>query len=93
MTAAAHAAMDQGTTGFSHDAARRLGQIVRATPRDTVVIDFGRVERVSTAAIAELVALRRKLLADGCDLRVTNLTGQVAAMHALCRLEAALPTT
>lgn len=93
MTASAQLFLDRHTQAFSHDTARQLRRTIAATARDTVVIDFEKVHHISTAALAELVLLRRKLLCDGCDLRVANMTGQVAALYRMCRLDGVLPSS
>lgn len=92
MTASAQLFIDRDSEAFSHDAARQLRHTVTTTAQGNVVIDFGQVRHISTAALAELVLLRRKLLSDGCDLRVVNMTGQVAALYRICRLEGVLPS-
>jgi len=57
-----------------------------------VVIDLDRVEDATTSAFAQLVILRRSLLAVGGDLRLTNLRGRAAGPFEVHRLDAVLPT-
>jgi anti-anti-sigma regulatory factor len=77
---------------LSHAAVRRL--VDQATDRSArqVVIDLDRVEDATTSAFAELVLLRRSLLAAGGDLRLTNLRDRAAGLFEVNRLEAVLPT-
>jgi anti-anti-sigma regulatory factor len=91
MTAAAHMLIGRGEDAFCHDAAQRLRHTVVNGRCPAITIDFQRVERITTAALAELVLFRRKLLREGCELRVTNMSGQVADLYRLCRLDGALP--
>jgi ABC-type transporter Mla MlaB component len=58
---------------------------------NTVVIDMSQVEELNTAELAELVALRQRLLHSGRDLQLVGLRGRAKALYDLTHLAAVLP--
>ena len=56
-----------------------------------IVVDVGRAEEATTAALARLILLRRELLQAGRDLRILGLRSQVEALYEICRLAGLLP--
>jgi anti-anti-sigma regulatory factor len=77
---------------FSHAEACRLGNEAMNRPAKRVVIDLARVEDATTSAFAQLVILRRSLLALGRDLYLTGLRDRAAGLFQVNRLESVLPT-
>ena len=56
-----------------------------------VVIDLSQRIDLTTADFARLLSLRRQLLAQGRDLRITGLRGRSWTLYDICRLHTALP--
>jgi anti-anti-sigma regulatory factor len=77
---------------LSHAAVCRLVDQAMDRGARQVVIDLGRVEDATTSAFAELVLLRRSLLAIGRDLYLTGLRDRAAGLFEVNRLDAVLPT-
>ena len=80
---------------FSHDDACRVCRdaLKKDPDHSTVVIDLRHAREVTTAAFARLVLLRRRLRADGRDLRLTNLHERAESLYEVNRLSAVLPRT
>ena len=77
---------------LSHEDARHLHNLALAEKRGkTVFIDLTHVADATTAAFAQLVLLRRALLQDGRDLRLTGLRERAAGLYHISRLDAVLP--
>ena len=77
---------------FSHDHARAVSRWALRPGRSArVVIDFRHAPDASTAAFAALVLLRRRLLAQGRDLRLEGLGGRAYQVYCVNRLETVLP--
>jgi hypothetical protein len=77
---------------FSHDHARAVARWALRPGRSArVVIDFRHAPDATTAAFAALVLLRRKLLAQGRDLRLEGLGGRAHQVYCFNRLESVLP--
>lgn len=72
---------------------RRLAGWIDASElaEPTVVIDLSQVQELTTGALAELIALRQRLLHQGCDLSLVGLHGRARALYELSRLAAVLP--
>ena len=84
------AVLHHGT--FSHDHARAVARwALRHGRSERVVIDFLHAPDATTAAFAELVLLRRKLLAQGRDLRLECVGGRAYRVYCVNRLETVLP--
>jgi anti-anti-sigma regulatory factor len=77
---------------LSHDAACRLVDQALSRAAKRVVIDMTLVEDATTSAFAQLVLLRRALLAIGRDLCLTGLRDRAAGLFQVNRLETVLPT-
>ena len=77
---------------LSHEEACRLVDQAMSRAAKNVVIDLTRVEDATTSAFAQLVLLRRSLLALGRDLCLTGLRDRAAGLFQVNRLEAVLPT-
>jgi anti-anti-sigma regulatory factor len=77
---------------FSHEHASAISKwvLARETAR-TIHIDLSHATDATTAAFATLVLLRRRLLRDGRDLRVSGLRERAEHVFRLNRLEAVLP--
>lgn len=77
---------------FSHEDARAIYRwALRGETARTVVIDLSHATDATTAAFATLVLLRRQLLRDGRDLRVSGLRERAHHVFNLSRLHAVLP--
>jgi ABC-type transporter Mla MlaB component len=78
---------------FSHEEACRVWRDALSDPdaASTVVIDLRNAREVTTAAFARLVLLRRRLRANGRDLRLTNLRGRAENLYEVNRLASVLP--
>jgi anti-anti-sigma regulatory factor len=77
---------------FSHEHADHVSRWVTAgNLARKVVLDLSRVECASTSAFARLVVLRRALLKDGRDIRLTNLRSQALGVYEVNRLTDVLP--
>jgi anti-anti-sigma regulatory factor len=77
---------------LSHAEACRLVDEAMDRGARRVVIDLARVEDATTSGFAQLVLLRRALLALGRDLCLTGLRDRAAGLFEVNRLEAILPT-
>jgi len=88
-----HTAIVPRSERFSHDDACRVCRDALKKDPDhaTVVIDLRHAREVTTAAFARLVLLRRRLRADGRDLRLTNLHERAASLYEVNRLASVLP--
>ena len=77
---------------FDHNDIQRIRRAARrGTFARTIVIDLSRVLDATTDAFADLVLLRRELLRDGRDLRLTGLRGRAAEVYNFNRLRQILP--
>jgi len=77
---------------LSHAAAEELcGEVLSLPGTRTVVLDLHKAEDASTAAFARLVLLRRDLLKDGRDLRLSGLKSRTAQLWRISRLSSVLP--
>src|SRR5690349_10395292 len=90
-----HIAIVPRSERFSHDDACRVCRdaLKKDPDHSTVVIDLRHAREVTTAAFARLVLLRRRLRADGRDLRLTNLHERAESLYEVNRLSAVLPRT
>jgi anti-anti-sigma regulatory factor len=77
---------------FCHEDAKAISKWVlsRHTAK-TVVIDLSRANDATTAAFATLVVLRKKLLQNGRDLRVSGLRDRAENVFNVNRLQTILP--
>ncbi len=55
------------------------------------VVDMGGVEFIDSSAIGELVALFKRLDAEGQNLRLVNVRGQPAEMFQFLRIDKVIP--
>ena len=77
---------------FSLEDARQISKwVLNRYTAKTVVIDLSRSSDASTAAFAALVVLRKKLLRDGRDLRVSGLRDRAENVFNVNRLQTVLP--
>lgn len=77
---------------FSHEDARAISRwALRRETAHTVVVDLSHATDATTAAFATLVVLRRQLLRDGRDLRVSGLRDRAHYVYAISRLTHVLP--
>jgi anti-anti-sigma regulatory factor len=80
------------TEYFRHpDAAKIFRWALGARGVKTVIIDLTHVRDATTAAFAQLVLLRRKLLRSGRDLRLMGLRERAARVYEVNRLAEVLP--
>jgi anti-anti-sigma regulatory factor len=77
---------------LSHKEVCRLVDEAMNRAAKRVVIDLANVEEATTSAFAQLVLLRRSLLAIGRDLCLTGLHDRAAGLFEVNRLSAVLPT-
>ena len=74
-----------------HDAVD-LAEAVRSSSKGgTAVIDLTDTNETTTAALARLIVLRRKLRRSGGDLRLVHLHGLARRLYDVNRLTHALP--
>src|SRR6476469_1759928 len=77
---------------FSHEDARQISKwVLNRYTAKTVVIDLSQASDASTAAFAALVVLRKKLLRNGRDLRVSGLRDRAENVFNVNRLQTILP--
>lgn len=77
---------------FSHDDARAISRwVLRRANARLIVIDLSRAEDATLPAFAALIALRRRLLRDGRDLRLAGLRDRTHVVYQVNRLETILP--
>jgi anti-anti-sigma regulatory factor len=76
---------------FTHLDACRVYETALRTAARTIVIDLSRARDATTSAFARLVLLRRRLLSNGQDLRLTGLSDRAARLYEVSRLEQILP--
>ena len=77
---------------FSHADAERVFQLATGSIKTKrIVVDLSRAQEASTSAFARLVLLRRSLLQDGRDLRLTNLHDAARGLYEVIRLSEVLP--
>ena len=77
---------------FSHEDASAISRwALRRETAHTVVVDLSQATDATTAAFATLVVLRRRLLRDGRDLRVSGLRERAHYLYAISRLTHVLP--
>lgn len=89
-TTAAHVVLKAET--FSHEHARAISRWALGRERaSVVVVDLSRADDATTAAFAALVVLRRALLRDGRDLRLSGLRDRPRQLYAVNRLDGVLP--
>lgn len=77
---------------LSHAEACRLFVQALSERARQIVIDLARMEEATTSAFAQLVLLRRTLLRDGRDLRLTGMRDRTAGLFEVNRLGGVLPT-
>jgi anti-anti-sigma regulatory factor len=77
---------------FSHEHVRAISRwALRPERAAVVVVDLSRADDATTAAFAALVVLRRALLRDGRDLRLSGLRDRPRQLYAVNRLDGVLP--
>ena len=76
---------------FTYDDACRLAARLAASGCRPVAIRFEGTTRTSTAALARLIVLRRRLLRMGQDLRIAGLRGQADGVYQIGRMSQILP--
>jgi hypothetical protein len=77
---------------FQHAHARRVERLaMKNWFAKTIVLDLSRARDATTAAFADLILLRRRLLHDGRDLRLSGLSDRAAKVYYVNRLAHVLP--
>ena len=77
---------------FQHGDARRVGRVaMKKWFAQLIVLDLSRATDATTAAFADLILLRRQLLNDGRDLRLSGLHDRAAKVYHVNRLTDVLP--
>lgn len=81
-----------GARYFSYrDACRMAQEAEQATGPGPICLCLENASDTSTAALARLVSLRRKLLRAGRDICIRGLRGRADARYQVCRMSALLP--
>ena len=79
---------------LNHAEACKVAKSVLESPRSTnVIIDLSGTNDITTAAFAKFVLLQKQLSAIECNLILSGLSGRVAAMYRVCKLERILPVS
>ena len=65
--------------------------IVRRLDRPKVVVDFQKVERLSSAALGMLIALEKVITRQSGQLRIANVSEDVREIFRITRLDNVLP--
>ncbi|MBI5722813.1 MAG: hypothetical protein HZA50_02560 [Planctomycetes bacterium] len=65
--------------------------ILRSRPGKLVVLNLRHTMQTTTAALAALIILRRKLMDAGSDLLIWGLCGQANWLYEICRMHNLLP--
>jgi anti-anti-sigma factor len=86
----AHA--DLTDAAFIHRIGDGIYQLVKDLDRPKVVIDFQKVERLSSAALGMLVALKKVLDRQNGQLRVANVCDSVFDVFTITKLDKVLNT-
>ena len=76
---------------FNYDDACRMANIAHETKANCIVINLDRTNWTTTAALARLVLLRRKLLFQGRDLRIVGLHNRANGLYEVTRMTNLLP--
>ena len=77
---------------FEHGHARRVERVALNMPcAKIIVLDLSRAHDATTAAFADLILLRRRLLDEGRDLRLCGLHDRAAKVYRVNRLNEVLP--
>ncbi|HEX8914141.1 MAG TPA: hypothetical protein VF796_17465 [Humisphaera sp.] len=77
---------------FSHEHASAISKwVLNRDQARTVTVDLSHANDATTAAFATLVLLRRALLRDGRDLRVSGLRDRAQFVYSISRLDQVLP--
>jgi len=77
---------------FSHAEATRITKRISAEDGPKVVyLNLDRITETSTAALAQLILLRRQLLRCAGDLRLVGLHGPPKCLYEVNRLNKVLP--
>ncbi len=77
---------------FSHEHASAISKwVLKRNQARTVTVDLSYADDATTAAFATLVLLRRAMLRDGRDLRVSGLRDRAKFVYSISRLEQVLP--
>jgi aspartate ammonia-lyase len=73
------------------DVSRIMSWALKAAGVAVVVIDVQQTVETTTAALARLVLLRRRLLKTGRDLRLMGLAGPAEGLYEITRMMSVLP--
>lgn len=77
---------------FSHaDACRIFDSALDQRGSSLVLIDMSEIDEATTSAFARLVLLRRMLIREGRDMRLTGLRDRAAMLYEISRLQSVLP--
>lgn len=67
-----------------------IGRIVSALQQPKVVVDFGRVERLSSATLGMLVAVHKTIGKQGGQLRLANVDAKLFDIFKITKLDRVL---
>lgn len=77
---------------FTYRQAERIAHSVAGEAgQGIILIDLGGVTETTTAALARLVVLRRKLRHSGCDLMISGIDGRARDLYTVQRFDELLP--
>ena len=77
---------------FEHAHVARIERIAMNSPfAKVIVLDLSHAHDATTAAFADLILLRRRLLDEGRDLRLCGLHDRAAKVYQVNRLTEVLP--
>jgi len=74
-----------------HDAVDIAKNVRCGGTSETVLLDLAQTTETTTAALARLIVLRRKLRRSGCDLRLLHLHGSARQVYEVNRMGLLLP--
>ncbi len=92
MVAGSHLTIAHERDSLSYEDACEIAvRAVAAGRCERTRVELRHVTETSTAALARLILLRRKLLQSGHDLRIVGLRGRAKALYEVSRMGRLLP--
>jgi len=81
---------DMTDAAFIAKVGDEIYQLVKTVEKPRVVVDFSQVERLSSATLGMLVALRKIVTRQKGQMRVTNIAGDLIEIFKMTRLDVTL---
>ncbi len=81
---------DMTDAAFINKVGDEIYQLIKGVEKPKVVIDFSQVERLASATLGMLVALRKIVTRQGGQMRVTNIADDLIAVFKMTRLDVTL---